>query len=118
MLKEVSFSLEFIDPADEVLDAARKMGDSSNQEERAVGNALLELTDITRKTQTAINDASEDSYDFFAVYLGYKFGDSLETAKRLSSSPDPSVRNAARTLLSQADAVAASKVTVKRIVPE
>jgi ApeA N-terminal domain 1 len=109
--KAVDFSFQFVVPADAVMEAARKMATSTNHDEREVGKTLLDLTEVTDKTKAAVADvASKEQYDL-AVYFDYKLGDSLEAAKRLMSSPDANVRHVAQTLISQSDAIVASKAS-------
>ena len=109
--KSVDISFQFVIPADSVMEAARKMTTSTNHDEREVGKTLLDLTEVTNKTKAAVADVvSKEKYDL-AVYFDYKLGDSLEAAKRLMSSTDANVRLVAQTLVSQSDAIAASKAS-------
>lgn len=109
MSKKVSITYEFVVPADGVLASARKMATSSNQDEKTVGGAVVELTDIINRTKAAIEDTvSNDTYDL-GVYFDYQFGDTLEAAKRLKTSPDKEVRYVADTLISQSEAITKSK---------
>jgi len=118
MLKKVNFSFQFIVPAEAVLEAARKMAVSGNQDEQQVGETLLDLTEVTEKTKAAIADvASQAEYDL-AVYFDYKFGDALEAAKRLQSSSDKNDRYVAETLLRQSDAILSSKAAWQNAVKQ
>jgi hypothetical protein len=88
MAREVSISFQFVAPADRVLEAARQMAASSDQDERLVGQAVVELTGITNRMMAAVSDtASKENYDL-AIYFDYKFGDSLQAAKRPRWSED------------------------------
>ncbi len=107
--KEIDISFQFIVPADAVLEVAHRMAGSSVPDEHKVGASLLELTEVTAKTKAAVEDvASDEKYDL-AAYFDFDLGDAIEAAKRLRESSDKGVRNVADTLLSQADAIAASK---------
>jgi hypothetical protein len=107
--KEVRISLEFIVPSDMVLASARKMAASRNEDQRTVGEAVVELTDITRKTMAAVADTvSKETYDL-AVYFDYNFGASLEAANRLKASAENEVRPVAESLISQASSISRSK---------
>ena len=109
MAKEVSISFKFTVPGDEVLTAAQKMAASTNQDERAVGSTVVDLTEETERSMAAVADvASKDTYDL-GVYFDYKFGDSLDAAKRLASSDDKEVRYFAEFLISQYGTIVASK---------
>ncbi len=106
--KAGDYSFQFIVPTDAVLEAARNMAPSTNHDERDVGKTLLDLTEVTNKTKAAV--VSDEKYDI-TVYFDYKLGDSLEAAKRLMSSPDANVRRVAEALISQYEAIAASKAS-------
>lgn len=107
--QEVSISFQFTVPSDDVLEAAKQMAASSNKDEELVGKAVIDLTEITKRTIAAIkNTASKENYDL-AVYFDYNFGESLEAARRLNSSTESSVRHVAETLIEQAEAIASSK---------
>ena len=107
--------VRFIVPADEVMEAARKMATSTDHDESEVGKTLLDLTEVTSKTKAAVADLTgEEQYDHLAVYFDYKLGDSLEAAKRLMSSPDAKVRQVAQTLIRESKAIASSKASFLR----
>jgi hypothetical protein len=113
--REVDISFQFIVPAEAVMESATKMAASGTSDEKVVGSALLELTDITIRTQAAVQDvASKENYDL-AVYLDYKFGDSLEAANRLKDTPDKDIRYVAETLIRQSEAVESTKSAVLRV---
>ncbi len=109
MAKQVNVQFRFIVPAEGVLATAQKMASSSNSDEKAVGSAVVELTDITNRSKAAVEDVANPATYDMAVYFDYKFGDSLEAAKRLKSSAEKEVGYVADTLISQAKAINQSK---------
>jgi hypothetical protein len=113
--KEIDISFEFIVPSDAVLEDARRMAGSPNPDVQKVGKTLLELTEVTEKTKAAVADVtSEGKYDL-GVYFDFDFGDSIAAAKRLQGGLDKEVKDVANTLLTQADAIAASKTAFLRV---
>ncbi|MBA4190804.1 MAG: hypothetical protein C0467_22690 [Planctomycetaceae bacterium] len=109
MPKSVSISFEFVVPAEEVLATARKMASSSNRDEQVVGKSVLDLTEVTNRSKAAVEDVTNPADYDMAVYFDYKFGDSLEAAKRLESATDKEVGYVADTLISQSEAITKSK---------
>lgn len=116
---KVHIPLEFTVPTEMVLESARKMASSMNNDEQTVGKTLLELTDITKRTMaampavgrseaTATTDTAMATFDL-AVYFDFDFGESLEAAKRLALSPNEQVRYVAEALYSQFNTVKQSK---------
>lgn len=114
---EMQFSFSI--PEDHVLATARKMAESKNPDEQDVGFNVLRLTDISERTRgavSALNDPSKPGNFDIAVYVDYKFGKSLDAAKRLNSSSEQGVRDVARVLLAQFDSVVKSKAAVVGIM--
>jgi hypothetical protein len=112
--KELNLSFQFVVPTDEVIEAARRMTASSNQDEREVGRVLLDLTEVTNKTKAAVANVATQATIDLAVYFDFNLGGSLEAATRLATSPDAPVRHVAQTLISQSEAIAASKAAFSK----
>ncbi len=108
--KEVELSFQFIVPSDEVLATARRMAQSTSEDEQSVGKCLLDLTEVVLKSKAALeNPGTEEHFDL-SVIFDYNAGGSLEFAKRLTGSADRDVHNVATTLEAQLNAIAASKI--------
>lgn len=103
--KMVSLPFRFVVPAGEFLDVAKRMAQSENQDERDVGKAVVDTTEIMRKTEAAVKDVkNKGTYDL-GPFFDCWHGDSLDAAKRLKNSADAKVRNVADILMDQADAI-------------
>ena len=108
-MQEVNINFNFVVPAEGVLATARKMAASSDADQKAVGSTLLDLTEITNRTKDAVADVKNPATYDLAVYFDYKFGDSLEAAKRLEKGGEKEVGYVATTLVKQSEAIAESK---------
>lgn len=82
---QFKFSLDFVMPAEILLDAARKGKHSSNVDIRTVSKALLDLTSEATEIQSEIlKDGNVDLGPFFDFW----FVDAIECANRLQSHDD------------------------------
>ncbi len=82
------FSLDFVMPAEMLLNAAKKGKYSSNADIRTVSKALLDLTSEAKTIQREIKkDGNVDLGPFFDFW----FVDAIECAERLKSHDDETI---------------------------
>ena len=108
--REVKPVFEFLVPEENVLSAARALLDSADQERRDVAKAMLDAAEVTIRTRAALSEGekTEGTFDL-APYFDHWIGDALDSAQRLVSSEDNSVRLVAECLIGQFKAMIQSK---------
>jgi hypothetical protein len=104
--KEFKFSFQFIEPAEHLLEAARKFADSPNENCRAVAKAVLDVVAAGRKIKNAL---AENRDADLAPYFDFWFADSVACAQRLLPSDDKQARYLAACLIELEAAAIKSK---------
>jgi hypothetical protein len=105
-LKEFQFTFQFIEPAEYLLEAARKFADSPDENRRAVAKAVLDVTAAGRKIKDAL---AANRHAELAPYFDFWFADSVACAKKLLNSEDKEARYLAECLIELDKATIKSK---------
>jgi hypothetical protein len=101
-----NFSFTFIEPSPHVLEAARNLADSPDENRRAVAKAVLDVTAAGR----AIMDALRENRNAdLAPYFDFWFADSVACAQNLLTSEDKDARYLAECLIELEQATIKSK---------
>jgi hypothetical protein len=104
--QELKFSFHFIEPAENLLEAARKLVDSPDENRRSVAKAVVDVT----ATGRAIKDALlENRNADLAPYFDFWFADSINCAQKLLHSDDKESRYLAECLIKLEQAAIKSK---------
>ena len=104
--QKFNFSFSFIEPAANLLEAARHFADSPDENRRAVAKAVLDVTAAGR----AIKDALLQNRDAdLAPYFDFWFADSVACAQKLLASDDKEARYLAECLIQLEQAAIKSK---------
>jgi hypothetical protein len=107
--KVAQFSFRFVEPAEHLLATARAFAASPDENRRAVGKALLDVT----AAGVAIKKAIEEKRNAdLAPYLDFWFADAVACGQKLLLYEDSESRDLARCLIDAEQAVIASKESV------
>jgi hypothetical protein len=105
-LKKFNFSFSFIEPAPNLLEAARKFAKSPDENRRAVAKAVLDVTAAGRAIKDALLQNSDAD---LAPYFDFWFADSIACAQKLLDSDDKEARYLAQCLIELEQAAIKSK---------
>ena len=105
-MQNLKFSFQFIEPAPYLLEAARKLVDSPDENCRAVAKAVLDVTDAGRKIKDALLENRDAD---LAPYFDFWFADSIACAQKLLQSDDKEARYLSECLIKLEEAAIKSK---------
>ena len=101
-----NFSFEFIEPSEDVLEHARKLVDSPDENCRSVAKAVLDVVAAGRAIKDALRQKRSVNLD---SYFDFWFADATTCAQRLRKSGDQVSRNLAECLIKLEEATIKSK---------
>ncbi len=106
MEQEINLKFDFVMPADPVLRTAIKAAGSQDENLRAVGKAMLDVTREAKSIQEALVAGRPVE---LSPYFDFWFGDAVAAANVVLKSDDESSRALARCLIEQEQAIIKSR---------